>query len=286
MELGRGKAPLEAGNRPDHPPFSGLSVGMEKRTLRAVRNFSLICVLLGLSSCWLAAQRLPDTDLPPPPPTGLSDEEGVLGRNSAANARIIGLIRDLEKDHGYRLYVILKHALISTNPSDLAAQMQQEWLPDGGGLVFVYESDTRNMGFGRGLDAREGLIENESGVPAYKLVEIISNSLRASEGLEATEPYLEKLITEICGNLKEYFARKEAPADGSRSLRLALVTIGALSLLALCGMGLGWLMGKAETRQSQTRAFPEIEVPERLSAPYGGGCGGTGYFGPPGKGIN
>jgi hypothetical protein len=193
---------------------------------------------------------------------------------------MIGQIHELEKEHGYRLYVILKHALISTNPSDLAAQMQQEWLPDGGGMVIVYESDTKRMGFGRGLDSREGLIENESGVPAYKVVEIVTSSLEASAGIEAAEPYLQKVVTEICSNLNEYFERKQAPVEGGRSLRLGLVTIGALSLLALCGMGLGWLMGKADKRQSQKRVFPVIEVPERLSAPYGGSCGGTGYFGP------
>jgi hypothetical protein len=83
----------------------------------------------------------------------------------------------------------------------------------------------------------------------------------------------------MCGELEAYFARKEAPVESGRSLRLALVTVGALSLLALCGMGLGWLMGKADGRPSDTRFFPEIDVPERLGAPYGGGCGGSGHFG-------
>jgi len=96
---------------------------------------------------------------------------------------------------------------------------------------------------------------------------------------------VETLVTSVCTEIEAYFARKEAPVETGRSLRLALVTVGALSLLALCGMGLGWLMGKADRGQSNTRFFPEVDVPERLGAPYGGGCGGTGNFGAGGKEI-
>jgi hypothetical protein len=38
-------------------------------------------------------------------------------------------------------------------------------------------------------------------------------------------------------------------------------------------------MGKADYRQSDTRIFPDIDAPERLGAPYGGGAGSSGYFG-------
>ena len=226
----------------------------------------------------LFSQQLPDTVIPLPP-SGFSDKDGVLSKNPSAQRNIIELIRDLEVQHGYKLYVILERAIISSSAGDLASELQQQWLPDGGGLVFVFESDTRKMGFGRGLDASEGLIENESGVPAYALVEIVTTALHEADGVEATEPYVETLVKGIGANIDEYFKRRNAPVQGGRSLRLAMVTIGALSLLALCGMGLGWLMGKADKRQSQKRAFPPVEAQERLSAPYGGGGGGYGRFG-------
>ena len=250
-----------------------------KKNTASERSFFLICALFALLAGALSAQRLPDSDIPEPPPSGFSDENGVLSKNLSAQRRIIEQIRDLKTQHGYQLYVILEQALISTSTTDLASRLQQEWLPDGGGLVIVFESDTRKMGFGRGLDASEGLIENKAGVPAYELVDNISKALKAAAGAETKELYLETLVTEIGTNLQEYFKRKKAPVEGGRSLRLALATIGALSLLALCGMGLGWLMGKADKRQSQKRAFPPVEVPERLSAPYAGGGGGYGHFG-------
>ncbi len=241
-----------------------------------MRRFSLIAAIIAVFAGALAAQRLPDADIPPMPPSGFSDKDGVLGKDSGARQRITEIIHQLETRHGYRLIVILERVLISTSPNDLAAQLQQEWLPDGGGLVVVFESDTRNLGFGRGLDATEGFVENKAGVPAYELVAIISKALTEAETAESTELYVEKLVVGIGTNLLGYFERKKSPADGSRSLKLALVTIGALSLLALCGMGLGWIMGRSEKKQSQRRVFPSVAVPERLAAPYGGG-GGGGY---------
>ncbi|MGJ8643177.1 MAG: TPM domain-containing protein [Luteolibacter sp.] len=230
-----------------------------------------------LTAAGLHAQAL--KELPQPPPSGLSDEGNILGRNSDAQRQIINQLKKLESEHNYRLYVILERSLIGTTPSTLAADLQQEWMPKGEGLVVVFESDTRRLGFGRGLDASEGIMEGTEGVPAYSLVEIISDALQASEGIEVPELFIQKLVDEMCVNLEAYFKKKEAPEKGGRSLRLALATIGALSLLALGGMMVGWMMGKSEKKQGRVLKFPEIDTPERLGAPYGGGGGGSSYFG-------
>lgn len=250
-----------------------------KTETAAVKRLSLICVLLAVFAGSLFGQRIPDTDIPLPPASGFADQDGLLGKDSAVERRIIGQIQDLRNRHGYRLYVIIQSSLISTNPSDFAARLQQEWLPDGGGLVIVHESDTGRMGFGRGLDTGEGLDVGPAGVPAYELVGILSKSLEEAEGSGTKEIYLDSVMGGISAGLQGYFERKNAPVDSGRSLKLALVMIGSLSLLALCGMGLGWFMGKADKRQSERRVFPPVEVPERLSAPYGGGGGGYGRFG-------
>jgi hypothetical protein len=249
------------------------------RTITAVRRFSLVFMLVALWAGHLAAQQVPDPDIAPPPPSGFSDKDGVLGRNPEIQRRITGLVQDLKREHGYRLYVILERALISASPNDLAAKLQQEWLPDGGGLVIVFELDTRSMGFGRGFDPGEGLIDSEAGVPAYELVAAVSKALSAAEKAETTELFLETAITGITTNIREYFERKKAPPESGRSFKLMLVAIGGLSLFALCVMALGWFMGKADRKQSLKRSFPPVDVPERLSAPYGGGGGGYARFG-------
>jgi len=251
--------------------------------LSAVNRFLLACFFWTLVAGWSHGQRLPDGELPAMPVNGLSDEDGVLGKNSSAQRRVTDLLQTLRRDHGYRMYVILKRSLISSDPTELSSQLQQEWLPEGGGLVVVFESDTRKMGFGRGLKPGEGMEADSPGVPAYGLVEIISNALLNTPPDDPVEVYVERLVSEIVAGLNGYFVKKEAPVAGGRSLRLALVTIGSLSLLALGGMGVGWMLGKADKKQSETRVFPGMDTPERLGAPYGGGCGATGFFGDPAK---
>ena len=247
--------------------------------MRAVKMFSLVCAVAMVLAVSLGAQRIPDAGIPTAPASGFSDDDGLLDTEAGAEQRITAMIRDLRERHGYRLYLVIKPTLISTNPSDLAALLQQEWLPEGGGLVLVYESDTGRMGFGRSLESGDGIIENEAGVPSYELVALVSKALEGVDGTEGAGVYLETVITGICEGLQGYFERKQAPVNGSRSFKLTLVTVGFLSFLALCGMGLGWLMGKADKRQAERRIFPPVDVPERLSAPYGGGGGGYGRFG-------
>ncbi|MDP4623933.1 MAG: TPM domain-containing protein [Akkermansiaceae bacterium] len=152
-----------------------------------------------LAAGYLCAQAL--YTLPPPPPSGLSDEGNVLGKNSDLQQQVLEQLKQLETDHGYRLYVIIERSLIATTPSAMAADLQQEWIPKGEGLVVVFESDTGKLGFGRGLDASEGIMDGNDGVPAYSLVEIISDALQASEGIEVPELFIHKLVGEMCQNI-------------------------------------------------------------------------------------
>lgn len=256
--------------------------------LRHSAEISRVKMVIAASVLWSLAvmasvgQSLPDEELPAPPPAGFSDESGVLGKGSDAERRLAVMIDVLRKERGYQVIVVIHRSLISSNPNDMAAQLQQAWLPSGGGLVVVYESDTRELGFGRSLDAGEVMATGEADVPSYELVKIIVGALAEAERKEGTgrpEVYMVGVVAEICLGIETYFARKQAPEESGRSLRLALITVGALSFLALCGIGLGWLIARADRRQSETRVFPETNVPERLGAPYGGGGGGSGSFG-------
>ncbi|MFK7851442.1 MAG: hypothetical protein AB8D78_10735 [Akkermansiaceae bacterium] len=227
----------------------------------------------------IVGQRLPDSDFPVVPPTGLLDDQNILGNNSDLQRRVIELLQDLERKHEYRVLFVLESSLIGTGAQDLAALLQKEWLPNGGGLVVVFESDTGKVGLGRGLETKKGMMNGDMRVPSFSLIEIVSKALEAAKGIEAQEVFLETFITALCIELNDYFELKKAPSENSRSLRLALVTIGALALLALCGMGLGWLIGKSDKERTGARFFPNEQVPERLRAPYGGGGGVCRSFG-------
>ena len=146
--------------------------------------------------------------------------------------------------------------------------------------MIVYESDTKKVGFGRDLSASEGMTEDILGVPAFVQLENVSKAVEYAKHTENTDEYLETLVVGFGKALQDYYRRKVAPMETARSLRLGLVTIGFLSFFALCGMGFGWLMRKSETQREIRRKFPAVDIPERLAAPYGGGCGGYARFTP------
>ena len=71
---------------------------------------------------------------------------------------------------------VVEPVLIATTASELASQLQQSWLPDGGGLVVVYESDNRSLGFGREVGGGEGEDEFMGLVPAHATAAILRQS--------------------------------------------------------------------------------------------------------------
>ena len=230
-----------------------------------------------LATAGLRAQLLDEHQQPPP--SGLSDESNALGRNSTVQRQIIDELKSLEATCNYKLYVVVERSLIGTTPNVFASGLQQKWLPDGDGLVIIVETDTGSIGFGRKLDSGEGIVNGTENIPDYTLLRIMTESLRASEGIDVKEVYILKLVTEISERIKGYYIEKQSPEAGGRSLRLALATIGLLSLLALGGMLVGWMLGKNGKKEGRTLKFPKTDLPERLGAPYGGGGGGSSYFG-------
>ncbi|MGJ8634428.1 MAG: hypothetical protein ACSHX7_10970 [Luteolibacter sp.] len=240
-----------------------------------------IGLVLVLMCGGLSGQHISEQEFTAAPVTGLQDNENVLGKDSNAQRRVIEMVQQLKHDHDYQIYVVLKRALISTNASHLSSRLQKDWLPDGNGMVIVFESDTNRLGFGRDMDAKDDMTEKSPSVPTYQVLELITQALKDSreDQKEGADVYFEKLLTRIVTKLNEYFVAKSDPVGNGRSLRLALATVGALSLLALCGMGLGWIMAKADGKTVKNRIFPKVEQPERLGAPYGAAVTSH-YYGP------
>jgi hypothetical protein len=73
------------------------------------------------------------------------------------------------------------------------------------------------------------------------------------------------LVQETSG----YFKRRDSPPPAERSLRTSLLGIGALTLLALTALGLGWLIRHSAKPQARSFRFPVVDRPERLGAPCG-----------------
>jgi hypothetical protein len=231
-----------------------------------------------MSACLIWAAMMPSATgealpatLAHPPESGVSDAGGFFQRDAAALERIRGMIRKLGDDHGYRIYVVVEPVIISTTASELAARLQEVWVPDGNGLVVVFESDGRSLGFGRDVREKPDTAISEALVPTHEIATVLREAMaRTDEGL-APPIYLEMLVENLVSGFNSYFERRAAPPPPGRSLRFMLLMIGGLALLALGAIAVGALSRMQSVAGSRTMRFPAVDQPERLGAPSGGG---------------
>ncbi len=215
---------------------------------------------------WLAEDRAPK-----PPDSGIQDEGGFFKRNSEAVTRISNQLRKLEADHGFRILLMVEPTLIGTTAPELAAQLQQSWLPDGNGLVAVFESDSRSLGFGRDVGGEPTAEEATGRVPTHETAAILVRAREATDPDLPPEAYVEALIGHLVKEFDRYFQLRKAPLPRERSLRMGLLAIGGLALLALGAIAIGTLVKLPSMAGTQSFRFPEVVRPERLGAPCGGG---------------
>ncbi|MEO5915922.1 MAG: TPM domain-containing protein [Luteolibacter sp.] len=204
-----------------------------------------------------------------PPAGGILDESRILGRDTELAKRISTRIRKLESEHGYKLYVVVEPVLIGTSAQEQATDLRRNWLPDGDGLVIVFESDSRTLGIGQDMVGNPDQTENPHRVPSYETTAIINRALGAVDGKLGPEGYLEAVVDKLAGEFDGYFVRREAPPPPERSVRIVLVVVGGLALLGLGLIGAGALVRHSSMARVRTFRFPVVDRPERLGAPCG-----------------
>jgi hypothetical protein len=221
--------------------------------------------------CQALADRLAENGLHSPPDSGIQDDGGFFSRDAGAAKRISDQLRKLENERGFRILLMVEPVLIGTSAPELAAQLQQSWLPDGNGLVVVFESDSRTIGFGRDVGGEPAAEISANRVPTHETAAILERARAATDPDLDPEAYIEALTGNLVKGFDDYFKLREAPIPSGRSLRLGLLTIGGLTLLALAAIGIGALVRLPSMAGKRSFRFPVVDRPERLGAPSGGG---------------
>ncbi len=229
----------------------------------------LACLIWAAVALPVSGEALPDS-LAHPPESGVVDAGGLFQRDAAALERMRGGIRHLGDEHGYRIYVVAEPVFISTTASELAARLQDAWLPEGNGLVVVFESDSRSLGMGRDVREKADAAISEALVPTHEMAAVLHEALARTDVGLAPPTYLETLVGNLVSGFDGYFERRAAPPPPGRSLRFALLMIGGLALLALGVIAVGALSRMQSVAGSRTMRFPIVDQPERLGAPCGG----------------
>lgn len=231
---------------------------------------TLILCSYGQSFPQPSPQSVTAQNIPKAPDTGVRDSTDLFRHQPDAIKRISTQIQKLKKNHGYHIYLVIEPILISTTTSELATRLQQSWLPDGNGLVIVYESDTRAIGLGRNI-GNPAPDENIHQIPTHETEAILMDVTSSIDQSLTPQAYIEALTTTLAFEFNDYFEQLNEPPPEGRPLRFFLLTIGGITLLALGVMAAAFVSKLPSMKKNQTFRFPEVDRPERLGAPYGGG---------------
>ncbi len=210
-----------------------------------------------------------DESMSAAPDTGIVDEAKILSRDSEAYKNIVARLRELREKRGYKIYLVVEPVLIASTPPDLAAQLRDKWLPEGDGLVIVFESDSRSIGISQDLIGHPDQAERGDNVPAFETSAAISRTTSAIDPKLAPEPFLDAMVTRLTTEFENYFKTREEPPPKGRGLKLTLLIVGGISLLGLVAIALGGLIRHSSMTVARRFRFPLVNRPERLGAPCG-----------------
>ena len=197
------------------------------------------------------------------------DQSGFFNRNPSIGEHIAERLQRLHAEHGYRIYLVVEPSLLTTNAPDLASRLRELWLPAGDGIVAVYEGDSRSLGIGRDLGDGADPTASTSPVPTHETATIINQALAATDKKLPSEIYLQTLVGNLADGFERYFERRASPPPRGQSLRIALVVIGTVAALALCGIAVAALTRLKSVKGVRTFHFRPVDRPERLGAPAG-----------------
>lgn len=230
-------------------------------------------LLIALSFIW-ATSNSPAQDMNPKSPApGVKDESRFFSKDSGAQARITQQIRQLDQKRGFKIYLVVERVLLSGTPSDYASELRRTWLPDGDGLVLVYEADSGQLGVGREILITPDQKPDPRRIPVNELDSILSSvlvpTIDATNARVAPEANLETIVTGLTNSVEAYYKKLEAPPPEGRALKIGFLILGIISIFGLIAIGIGSLMrfyGASSTKRFQ---FPSVNLPERLGAPCG-----------------
>lgn len=207
---------------------------------------------------------------PRAPVFGISDDSGFFNQDSGAFKRISDQLRKLEHEHGFKIYVVVEPVLIASTTAERASELRQAWVPEGDGIVVVFESDSRSLGIGRDLAASPSQQVTTVRVPSHETNAILTRALESTDSQLAPEAYLETFVTSLVVGFDDYFKRIATPPPAERSMKIGLLIVGTVALLGLAAIGLGSLVRHSGMAAIKVFRFPTVDRPERLGAPCGG----------------
>jgi len=209
-----------------------------------------------------------DEEIPPAPASMVLDRGDLLTRKPDLARRISEKLLGLRRDTGFELYLVVQSGLTSEEPLTTASRFQGPWVPKRNGLVMVYETDSKRVAFGRPFLTDSNL---DGVMPSLDAVSVIAKATEMIDRQLSDEQLVEILVDRLSEGFREHLQQAVEPLPAGRTLRFGLFAVGSVSALALGALVVGWLVKRSNDNKARRYWFTEIDRPERLGAPFGGG---------------
>lgn len=209
-----------------------------------------------------------EEELPSAPASMVLDRGDLLTRKPELARRISEKLLALRQDTGFELYLMIQSGLCSDEPLATASKLQDPWVPKRNGLVMVFETDSKRVAFGRPFltDSNLGGV-----MPSLDTVAVIAKAAESIDRKLSDEQLVEILVDRLCEGFRGRLQQAAEPLPAGRTLRFGLFAVGSVSALALAALIVGWLVKRSNDHKARRYWFTEIDRPERLGAPFGGG---------------
>lgn len=224
----------------------------------------------------MMAQQMFEVPIPDKPDDHVLDQARLFVVEPERRELMAAKVKEFSARSGYEVHVAFFDNLIGVDLREQADLLQDAWVGDGPGLVFVAVTDSGDwrlawadtpdvMTEGGGpmpvLDRKDIAPQDKVGV-----VHALSNLPKMSPGsIEGAE----RLVDTLLANLEVSFIEQEPKRD--QRLRFWVLGIGLLAGLILIAVITVTLLRRLDAKARDILVLPDAPVGQRLGAPCGGG---------------
>lgn len=215
------------------------------------------------------AQLIQESETPPPV-TGVLDTADYLRDQPEVFGHIVARIQKLKQERNFELFLVIEPLLIGMSVPERAHELRRHWVPDGNGVVVVFESSSGQLAIGFDiLNLQQPEQRPVRAIPSYQASAILNRALATPDSKAAPEVYLDVLMEGLAREFETYFSNLTLEPPPERTLKTTLVVVGTLASLGLVALAIGAFVKFFNLSSSRRFRLPEVEIDERLAAPCG-----------------
>lgn len=187
----------------------------------------------------------------------------------------------LEQQHDYPVYLAIYYNVYDVSLQEVADAFYDAWIGESRrGMVIVYQLDPVISGsnpatayyLGSGLDPALSDRSMPGPIPSQDVATMLKKVLK-SKGRLSTDhhAYISGLIHGIEGEIDRYHEIEPMRWNDAQNLKWMAIFLALMSALTVIGVFSWRLFSPLDDKARKVYYFPEVNVGQRLGAPYGGG---------------